>query len=143
MRALPLLLVLGCTPDAGPPTCDGGGATTLELGDGGRNAFVPFSGGDTIPTRGEPAGLDLDLWTSGIDTSQPVTAVVRASVDGGPTEDSLASLTLTCADSGNGWTNVLATLGAGAAPGSTVSIESTVTDWTGVTASTSIEGVLP
>jgi len=145
MRAIPLiaLVLLGCeTESYGPPTCDGGGEPLLELGDGGRNAFAPHGPGAVLPTRGDPIGLDLDLWTSGIDTTQPVTAVVRISVAGGPTEDSLASLTLICADSGNGWTNVLATLPSGSASGTDVAVEAVLTDWTGVSVTAQLDGTL-
>jgi hypothetical protein len=67
---------------------------------------------------------------------------VRISSGGGPSEDSLATLTLSCTDSGNGWTNVLAALPTGAASGSPARVEATLTDWTGTTLNTVLEGTL-
>ncbi|MCB9674614.1 MAG: hypothetical protein H6737_05815 [Alphaproteobacteria bacterium] len=141
MRILPVIALVACSPDLGPPTCEGGGAPLVEVGDGGQTAFVAFGDGATIPTRNTPAQADLELWTSGLVTTAGITAVVRIAADGGPTEDSLATLTFVCADTGNGWTNVLAALPASAVSGSSLSIDVTLTDSVGTTASTSIEGI--
>ncbi|MEZ4318873.1 MAG: hypothetical protein R3F61_15265 [Myxococcota bacterium] len=142
MRHLPLLVLAACAPDYGPPTCEGGGEPGLELGDGGRMAFVPFEDGGVLPTRGTPPGADIDLWTTGLDVGQGITAIVRIAADGGPTEDSLATLVFSCADTGNGWTNVLAQLPASAVSGSNVTVEAVLTDVNATTVTAMFEGVL-
>lgn len=142
MRALGVLglggMALGCAPDE-PPSCDGGGTLSVELGDGGRQAFVPFSDGDDLPLNGDR--LSVDLWTSGLDTTAPVTASVRVDA-GGASEDSLAALTLVCSDDGHGWAGVLAALPVGAGAGTTVTVRAALTDAAGETAVGELTGIL-
>lgn len=136
-----------------PATCDGGGAPSLELGDGGRSDFLAYGDGASIPIESynDSYTVYIELWTAGLDTAEPVTAVVRTSVDGGSTKDGTALLQLLCDDEvGNGWTGVWAPLpddlqseaAAQAADGAPVVITATVTDTAGTTVSTEISGSL-
>ena len=132
--------MMGCTAATDPATCAGGGAPLLELGDGGRSAFVAFADGVALPTSTN--GLTLEMQTSGIDTTQNVTAVVRIAADGGPSEDSIAALSLQCESAadgtGFGWAGVIASLPASTVEGSAIDIEAVITDWRGITATTSL-----
>lgn len=147
LRLLPVLTALftGCTA-ADPPTCEGGGAPLLELGDGGRTDFEAFADGVALPTTGSPAGVNLEMQTSGIDTTQGVSVVVRVAADGGPSEDNLAVLSFQCASAadgtGFGWANAIATIPADATPGSALTIDAVATDWRGITATTTLSAVV-
>lgn len=136
-----------------PATCDGGGAPSLALGDGGRTDFTPLGDGASIPIESYNGSyvVYIELWTSGLDTTDPMTVVVRTSVDGGPTADALGQQQLLCDEEiGNGWTGVWAPLpgdlqteaAAQAADGAPVVITATVTDALGTTVSTELSGAL-
>ena len=133
------LLLLACSGD--PATCDGGGDPALEIGEGNRDSFVAFPDGGTY--EGSNNTIDLALWTTGLDTTQAITTVVRISVDGGATTDSIAALTYQCAEaSGNGWTSATALLPPAAADGSAVRIQVSATDHLSTNATLVLEGTL-
>lgn len=136
------IIGLGCVACSGEPaTCDGGGEPAIEAGMGGADAFVPFGDGDTL--EGSSTGLQLDLWTTGLDTTQAVTTVVRISADGGPTQDSIAQLTYNCDEGvGHGWTRVTAALPAEAADGSALDVSISATDAARTNASLELSGTL-
>ena len=138
---LACLLVAGCeTPEEfGPSTCEGGGEPRIEIGTGGRNSFVGFEPGQSVRERNN--GLTMDLFTSGLNVLEPVTTVVRIAADGGGTEDSLASVSYQCTDSGNGWTTVIANLPQNTNDGSILSIDVVATDPSGTSVSTALEVV--
>ncbi len=137
-----LAAVLAACTTTAPPTCDGGGDPLLEIGDGGRDDFMAFADGVTLGTTGSPPGVNLQLQTSGLDTTQNVTAVVRIAADGGPTEDNLAALSLQCESAadgtGFGWASVIATIPSSAGAGSSLQIDATITDWRGISATTGL-----
>jgi len=134
-RWLGIALMVGCAEE--PATCEGGGEPTLEIGGGGRDAFVPFSDGDAVPLSGGAA--QLDLWTAGLDTTSQVTGVVRIDAGGG-SQDSIAGLTLLCGEPGYGWVRVLAALPAGATSGTQLDVSATLTDATGTAANATFTG---
>ncbi len=149
--------LVACSGDDGemvePGTCDGGGPVSLELGEGGRSDFVAWSDGDLLIAEdfGGTFSVYVELFTSGLDTREPVTAVVRMSVDGGPTTDAIGQQQLQCDEEvGNGWTGVFAPLpdelqDAGsveAAEGAPVVLTATLTDVDGEAATAEISGVL-
>jgi hypothetical protein len=157
MRAVVLGIVLGaCNGGAEEPTlepgsCDGDGTEALELGEGGRDGFVAFEDGDALYAEdfGGTWSIYVELYTNGIDTTEAVTAVVRTSVDGGPTSDALGQQILQCDDAvGRGWTGVFAPLpdslqaDPSSAEGAPVVITATVTDTSGDSATAEVQGVL-
>lgn len=107
--------LVGCAGEDGeataaePGTCDGGGTLSVELGDGGRNDFMAFSDGEVLPV--EQAGfygVGVELWTSGLNTTESVTLVARLSVDGGPATPATALRNLLCDDEvGYGWDSIV------------------------------------
>lgn len=105
---------LGCDGDTEPvetdserTACEGGGAPTLELGLGGRSAFVPFDTGDDIEITQDGAGaygFGFELLTTGLDTTESVNAVLRVTVGTDPVQDFIALFNLQCdEDLGVAW----------------------------------------
>lgn len=132
--------VVACSGEE-PATCDGGGEPMIELGTGEAEAFAPYTDGDTFD--GSSSGLRVSLWTSGLDTTQPITTVIRISADGSPTADSIAQLSYSCDDAvGNGWQQVTAALPGEAVDGSALSITISTTDANQVNAQASLTGTL-
>jgi hypothetical protein len=105
------LWAAGCAgePAEVPPSCDGDGPVVVEAGQGGMSGFAPWSDGDQVEVfqQGE-WGWKLELQTSGLDTTSPITSFVRYSLGAATTtEDVGASLTLQCDDAvGLGWAGV-------------------------------------
>lgn len=138
MRALVAMTLVACgSPE--PATCDGGGELALEIGAGGRDAFVPYSEGDAIRRAGD--AVALELWSSGLDTTAPVNGVVRITSTGG-SRDGIASLTLLCGEPGHGWTSVQAFLPDDAGPGSAITVRAVLTDARGISASHELAAVV-
>lgn len=122
-------------------TCDGGGEPALEVGEGPRDGFAAYADGGTYEGSGN--AIDLAFWTTGLDTTEPISTVVRISVDGGSTTDSIAQLTYQCAEAtGNGWTSASALLPPAAVDGSSIRIQVSATDHLSTNAALVLEGTL-
>lgn len=147
MRSVPAILLLGACAgkegDTGATTaCGGEGDPTLLLGTGSRDAFVELADGETVALlqSGDQLAVSLSLLTTGLDTSEPVTAVVNVTVEG-HTGNAIASLSLQCPSEGPGWVSVTAPLpndydGADPATlsGLPLTLDATATDGRGITA---------
>ncbi len=116
--------------------CAGAGEPTITLGTGSLSAFVAFQDGDSVAVTED--GVQLALLTTGLDTSSPVTAVLKVGIDG-ENADAIASLSLQCPAEGPGWIQVVAALPAGVDPatasGLTLTLDAVATDARDVTAS--------
>lgn len=140
MRLGALVLVMACNGGGGG-TCDGGGDPFLEVGTGSRDAFAPLQDGDTL--EGSGSAIEFSLVTTGLDTTQPITTVVRISADGGATTDSVAQLTYQCSqDVGTGWQSVTASLPSEASDGSALAITVSTTDALRTNAAQELSGTL-
>jgi hypothetical protein len=124
----------------GPATCDGGGEPLLEAGVGGQLNFEAFGDGDLVPVRADGETIEVQLYTSGIDTTDSVTVVIKTSVGGGTTRDSINSFTLVCNDDeGRGWLGAYPFLPATAKDGDTITLSATVTDSSSVAVNTEVD----
>ena len=113
----------------GPPSCDGGGEPLVEIGSGGQLGFEPYADGDLVPVRADGETIEVQLWTSGIDTTDSVLVTIRTSLDGGASKDSSSTFTMVCdEDSGHGWLGAYPFLPDGAEDGDLVTVVATVTD---------------
>ncbi len=140
MRKLGIsILLAACGPeevvDEGTE-CEGAGEPTLTLGTGSLSTFVAFEDGDSVAVT--DAGVQLALLTTGLDTTSPVTAVLKVGI-GGDNADAIASLSLQCPEEGPGWIQVVAGLPAGvdaaSVSGMTLTLDGVATDGREVTAS--------
>jgi hypothetical protein len=129
-----------CQPDTDP---------VLELGTGGLSAFTPFAGGDSVALEVDGSGawgLYVDLLAAGLDTTEPVIAMLRLSLGDDPaTRDVGARLAMQCPDAGPGWAGVLVPFDESELEeidGVTLHLTGLLTDWTGVTATQELELVL-
>jgi hypothetical protein len=113
------LVLVACAGAEEPPEdegtpCEGAGEPVLELGAGGREGFAPFQDGDTLVVQqdgGGRYGLQVDLSTTGLDTTAPLTTFLRFSFgDETATTDVGAALTMQCTDPGPAWYSVFAPL---------------------------------
>ena len=141
-----LLALVACGPADPEDTlaqCEGGDAPSLSLGEGGLAAFVPWEDGVEVPVVDQGGlGIAFQLLSTGLDTSAPVSAVIRMAVDGNQ-GDSIASLSLQCPSEGPGWISAFATLPAAEQShdaayfdGVPATVHATATDQRGVAAST-------
>jgi hypothetical protein len=127
-----------CTGDEpggayGPPTCDGGGEPLIEIGSGGQLGFEPFAAGELVPVRPDGETIEVQLWTSGLDTTDSMIVTIRTSIAGGASKDSTASFTLVCNDEeGRGWLGAYPFLPDEAEDGDLVTVVATATDGTDV-----------
>lgn len=123
-----MLLLAAC--GNGPPTCTGGGPLHAEIGERVGDDFRAFSEGDAIPVRqdGGSDALRLDYEIGGLDTTSPVTVVVRIAVDGGSTEDFLASASLDCTEGEPATYRAWAAFPGGLESGQDLRIQSAFTD---------------
>lgn len=112
-------LLCGCAGDGTGDTgtsltqCQGAGEPTVELGGGGLEEFVPWEEGATVTIvdQGGTYGFEVELLTTGIDTTAPVTTFLRFTVGGDTTsQDVGATLTFQCPNEGPGWYGVFAPL---------------------------------
>lgn len=149
------LLALGCGAEEAPvdsdapSACEGAGAATVEVGSGGRSAFVPFEDGDDIAAVDLAGtwGLQLELLTTGLDTTADASSVVRIQYEpGAPTEDYVGLIRLQCDDDeGIAWANVVAGLPEpwqgypGSLVGAALQVRVTVTDASGEAAADEVE----
>lgn len=150
-RHLLALALSGCAaePLAEEPTCDGLGPVALEVGSGGAAGFTPWADGDAVPlTQQGEYGFQVELSTTGLDTTAPLTAFVRFSLgEETTTEDVGATLTLQCAEDAVGWVGVFAGLddadqaaaGAGDLDGEALHLSVTVADQAEDTATRELE----
>ena len=139
MRWTALVMLAACAGEEvegyGPATCDGGGEPIVEIGDGGQLDFAPFTDNDTVDLRSD-GSIEVQLFTSGLDTSNTVTVSIRTSIGGGTTRDSLSSFNLVCNDDiGHGWLGAYPGLPDGVQAGDVVDVVATVTDASGGSAS--------
>jgi hypothetical protein len=149
MRALGVValgVMVACSGDdvvdEGPATCDGGGPLLVEVGSGGQLDFVPFADGDEATLRVDET-IEVQLLTSGLDTTDSVTVSVRTSIGGGTTRDSLNTFNLVCSDdTGRGWLGAYPFVPEGAVAGDRVLVVATVTDAAGTAASGEVELLL-
>lgn len=124
----------------GPPTCDGGGEPLIEIGSGGQLGFEPYAAGELVPVRTDGETIEVQLWTSGLDTTDSMIVTIRTSIDGGESKDSTASFTLVCnEDEGQGWLGAYPFLPNGFADGDIVTVVATATDGHDVSASGEVE----
>jgi hypothetical protein len=145
------------TGDTGGPTtdaqCDGSGAVSLRLGHGGRTTFDEYGAGEDLPIVTGPSsgawGVTLEVLTTGLDTSEPVSAVMRVITASADTTY-IGVLMLQCPTPGPGWVALHADFpdedqsqaAAGAYDGDVADVLLTLTDHTNEYASTSVQLVL-
>ena len=140
-----VVLGLACAGDEaddgfGPATCDGGGEPLIELGSGGQLGFEPYADGEQVPVRPDGETVEVQLWTSGLDTTESMIVTVRTAINGGESRDSTASFTLVCPEEeGRGWLTVYPYLPVEAADGDRVTVTATATDAQETSASGSVE----
>lgn len=151
VTAMAFLAVLaGCGPEDEPvdtaTACEGGGDPTITLGTGSSSDFVAFEDGDVVALSN--GGVALAILTTGLDTREPVTAVLKVAIDG-ENADAVASLALQCPSDGPGWIQVVAPLPAAlqdADPatlsGMTLTLDAVATDARDVTASADPVGLV-
>lgn len=146
MRAMTFLVfgLMACSgedgePGFGPPTCEGGGEPIVEAGVGGQLSFEAYGDGERVPVRPDGETIEVQLYTSGIDTTDTVTVSMRLSVNGGTSRDSLNSFTLVCNDEGYGWLGAYPFLPTEAADGDTVTVVATVTDAAGTSVTDEVD----
>jgi hypothetical protein len=154
-----LVVLAACSGDDGVPVdegtpCEGAGDPAVELGSGGREGFVAFQEGDTLAIQqdgGGRYGLYVDLSTTGLDTTAPLTTFLRFSFgEETATTDVGATLTMQCTDPGPAWYGVFAPLddslqdaaAVAALDGQALVLSGTVTDQTAETATTEVELVV-
>lgn len=156
------LLALGCSEDAPVDgdsedtdvvdPCAGVGEGTLELGSGGRAGFQPFEDGEAVALQQDASGwgLRLELLTTGLDTTEAATSVVRVRFEpGAPTEDYLGKVMLQCdPEEGIAWIAVHAPIPEpwqsypASLAGATLEVSATVTDHTGEAATDAVSLVV-
>ena len=147
MKAWTWIVALGLVACAGeeeggfgPPTCDGGGEPLIELGSGGQLGFEPYAAGELVPVRPDGETIEVQLWTSGLDTNDSMTVSIRTSIGGGPSRDSLATFNLVCnEEDGRGWLSAFPFLPEGAADGDVVTVVATATDANSTSASGEVD----
>jgi hypothetical protein len=126
------------TADTGPDLCTGWGEPVVEVGQGSLLAFEPYVDGDGVQLTTGPygdLGFSLNLLTTGFDTRDDMSAVLRLDVDG-TAQDYLSLVIMNCPVSGPGWVQVHAPLDdalearalAGDLAGAPVSLALTLTD---------------
>ena len=139
------LLLGACSGDDqgdvyGPPTCDGGGEPIVEIGSGGQLGFEPYGNGELVPVRADGETIEVQLWTSGIDTTDSVLVTIRTSIGGGASKDSSSTFTMVCnEDDGHGWLGAFPFLPDEAADGDIVAVVATVTDALETSVSSEVE----
>ncbi len=118
------MLALGtlvpCAGDEDPVTtlppaataCEGAGEPAVWVGSGGASGFSEFAAGTVVQVVDSGTyGFSFDLLSEGLDTTAPISTLVRYSVgDATETQDLIANLNLQCGDEGTGWTQVFATV---------------------------------
>ena len=115
------------------------GEPLVELGTGGQLGFEPYAAGEQVALRGEDT-ISVELWTSGLDTTDSMIVSIRTSIGGGQSRDSLATFSLVCnEDEGRGWLSAFPFVPEGAADGDIVTVVATVTDANEVTASGEVD----
>lgn len=115
MRPAALLFALAaCTGDATElPPCEGGGDPSVAVGSGGADGFEPWTDGDEVAiVMSGRYGFRMDLSTQGLDTTSPMTLLVRFTLDGETeSQDAGATLTFSCDGEGPGWAGMFVPLG--------------------------------
>ena len=152
---------LGCTGDGEttdtttPATaCEGSGDPVVELGTGGLSGFAAWNDGDTVAIEDDGTGrfgYFADLLTTGVDTTAPVTTLIRFTVgDDTTSEDVGATLSFQCPNEGPGWAGVFVPLdeamqdatAVAALEGEALGVTALVTDQGADTADVSVELVI-
>lgn len=131
---LPLLMLCACAGET--PTCDGGGALFATLGQELDAGFESYQDGDGIPLvdQAGQVALRLDYELGGLDTTRALTMVVRLSIDGGATEDFLASVNARCVEGEAATHSAWAAPTNGLLAGQSVRLQSVFTDMNASTA---------
>jgi hypothetical protein len=86
--------------------CSGEGEPGVRFGGGGRADFIDFGDGDLLVLTEDSAGARgfwLEAMIEGIDMRDAVNVVYRVRIDGGPSEDYITRVGLSCDDLA-GWT---------------------------------------
>ncbi len=102
--------------DPGLCLCDG--TARVRVGDGGLQAFSPYTDGDALPLSVGPSGshgVHLDLLSEGLDTSGSMNVILRVGVDGNDSiaeiqEEHLSLVRMQRPRPGPGWVQVFAAL---------------------------------
>jgi hypothetical protein len=108
------VVLAGCTGDTTElPPCEGGGDPAVAVGSGGADAFEPWDDGDEVEiVMSGRYGFRMDLSTQGLDTTSPMTLLVRFTLDGETeSQDAGATLTFTCDGDGPGWAGMFVPMG--------------------------------
>lgn len=108
------VLALGC--DGGEGTelsaCEGAGDPEVAVGDGGADAFSAWEGGQEVPiVQSGSWGFRIELQSRGLDTTSPMTLLVRFLVAGDTeTQDAGATVTFQCTGENPGWAGLFVPL---------------------------------
>jgi hypothetical protein len=151
-RVFALGAIAGCATDEPTETlsqCEGGDAPTLQIGEGGLASFTPWQDGQEVEVVDQgDLGVSLQLLSTGLDTTEPVSAVIRVTTLGSD-GDAIANLSLQCPSEGPGWISVFAPLpsavqdgGADYLDGVPATLHATATDQRGISASADLDVVL-
>jgi hypothetical protein len=111
--ALGLLGAVACDEGGTELTaCEGAGAPDLFVGDGGADEFLPWEEGQAIPiTQSGNWGFRIELQSRGLDTTSPVSVLVRFTVgDETETQDAAAMVTFQCSGETPGWAGLFVPL---------------------------------
>jgi len=140
-----------CTTSEELPPCEGGGTPSAQIGEDADGGFLAFQDGDDLLVSddgGATYGFWFDYRLTGLDTSQPVTVVLRLSFDGGSSNDYLAQANLSCQDPGPARYSAFAALPSQyqsapeALDGHSAEVDSVFTDGRGVSAEVVVEMVV-
>jgi len=128
MRSM-LLVFAACAEkvvEADATECEGAGEPALEIGTGGIASFDVWSDGTSVEVL-EGDEIRVELLTTGLDTTGPVSVVIRMDT-GGASDDALSSVSLQCPSEGPGWVALLAPLPG---DGDELTLTATATDEAG------------
>lgn len=114
MRRAWILVLLAACDDEPVPTdltlCEGAGDPSVQVGEGTLTGFSAWGDGDRVTVDQDGGGVwgfQLSLLTEGLDSTAPVSTLVRYTIGGGTTtEDVAANLSLQCPNEGSAWAGV-------------------------------------